>query len=136
MTNLNLKYPVIVFDKHNDSMSSISSYKKRFFITTREMIGFYTNIEVIDSLGNKYEIKKAEFEKNIIFSLLYLKMLVKVKPILKKPLSKISLDDLKVKAMNQVKLKPKFWLPVDTIEGIQEMVDNAKTYKELILIFK
>ena len=129
-------YPIIIFDKHNDSTGSISAYKKKFFTTTKDMIGFYKDIELIDSTGNRYEIEKGKFEKNLTFSLLYLKRLIKVKPVLKKTPSQINLEDLKIKVMIQIRLKPKPWLFLDTIDGIQKMVDNAKTYKELILIFK
>jgi len=85
---------------------------------------------MFDSQGFIYELDVAEFKKNKGFSLLYLKRMIEVKPILKKPPSQINLEDLKLKTMNQVKLKPKFWLSLDTIEGIQDMVDKARTYTE------
>ncbi|MCF6347917.1 MAG: hypothetical protein L3J20_06425 [Flavobacteriaceae bacterium] len=129
----NISYPIMAFD---DSDPMIYVYKKNFLISTKNLIGEYKNLSVIDSSGVEYKIKKAEFEKGKGFSLLYLKKMIKVKIILQQPSSEISLSDLKIRIMNKVKLKPKFWLPVDTIEGIQEMVDKAKTYKELILIFR
>jgi len=134
MINVHLNYPVFLFKKGNQNLYATN---KKLGLFSKGGGKFYKNLDVIDSKGYVYHLSNSSIKgkASILDSLRHLQPMYEMDLQFEK-IDEIKLKDLKVKAMNQVKLKPKFWLPVDTIEGIQEMVDNAKTYKELILIFK
>ena len=56
--------------------------------------------------------------------------------VLDKEVDQITLEDLKVMVMDKVKENKRKWLSLGPVNVIQDFVDEAKTYKELISIFR
>lgn len=136
MTNVNLNYPVFIF-KENDNILYATNEKLGFFSKGGGKF-FKGKVLVIDSKGYSYYLSKSSVKGSASFwvSTKYLQPMYEMNLEFETKPQIISLEDLKIKAMNQVKLKPKFWRSLDTIKGIQERVDKSRTYRELILIFK
>ncbi len=136
MINLKFSYPIFVFKKGDKNLYA-SDKKDKLEVYSKEGGKFYKELKVIDSNGYVYIMSSSSIKgkASIWDSIKHLQPMYEMDLVFEK-IDEITLKDLKIKAMNQVKLKPKFWLPIDTVEGIQEMVDKAKTFKELILIFK
>ncbi len=136
MINLIFNYPIMVFKKKD---KNLYAGNERLDIFSKGGGKFYKgDILVIDSQGKKFQLVKSSIKGRASFweSLKHIQPMYEMNLYFKQLPDNISLNDLKVKAMQQVALKPKFWSALDTFEGIQLLVDQAQTYRELILIFR
>lgn len=131
----NMKYPILIFKKNDNNIYAL---KSRFEIASVGGDEFYKNLTVINVEG---EIRYSKSVKvigraQLKYCLLYFQKMIEVKVSYKDEIDFISLDDLKIKIFNHIKKKPKKWLTLDTLEGIKELIDKAKSYEELFLIFR
>jgi len=140
--NNDIKFPVLLFEKNDSKMFGLN-YKYlmgdiRFFNKKTGDYSAFKNIEIIDSSGKLFFIKEVKKVNGIKLwdSLKMMGLMIRLEPIMNNKAELISLEEVKKRIMRYVKKHSKAWLELDTISGIQKMVDNAKTHKELILIFK
>lgn len=135
MGKYNFKYPLLFLKENEGHLSSMD--KDRFGLVSVGGGGFYKNLLIIDSDGQSIKITKINRIKNAPFKywIIYFQRMLEVE--YEYEIGKVySLDEAKEVAMAYVERKKKFWLALDTIDGIRERVNNAKSYTELYCIFK
>ncbi len=137
-----MKFPIIFFEKNDSKMFSLD-YKYfvgdiRFYNKESKEYSAFRNIEVIDSNGNLFYIKKMKKISGITLwdSIIKVGLMIKLAPILEKPTSTCTLKDLKTRVLSYIENHPKRYIAIDTNEGLKGMINEAKTFRELILIFK
>jgi hypothetical protein len=102
----------------------------------KESTVFNTNFEIIDSIGQKYFIKKLNNPRfSLYLSIKYIGCIYKVDPVYDY-LDKVSLDELKERVLKHVDKNGKLWKSVDDGRGIARMILEASSYEEVILMFK
>jgi hypothetical protein len=132
---MELNYPVVSFGKGN-VMHFARNQEELTTCNSRGLKnGFYNNLVVFDSMGNKIIVKGAEKIKGIgalwgfnIF--LNQKILVKLK--FSDEAIGISLEDTKEKIFKALKHDGHFWNSDGSLKRVQSLVHNAKSHKELI----
>ncbi len=137
-----IKFPVLLFEKNDSKMFGLN-YKYlmgdiRFFNKKTGDYSAFKNVEIIDSSGKLYFIKEVKKISGIKLwnSLKMMGLMIRLEPVMHKKTEFVSLEEAKIRIMQHVEKHSKIWLNLDTTNGIQKMIDNAKTHKELILIFK
>jgi hypothetical protein len=135
MTN-ELVFPILVFDKKTKRMIALDY--KYLMGDVRYIHVAFKGAVIIDSEGKVFKVKGVEKASGIKWwsSILKVGLMVKLKPILDSPIEHINLEELKHKIMEHVEKHPNHWLALDTVEGIQEMINQAQTFAEVIRIFK
>lgn len=131
-----LKFPIIIFEKDDRKMYALD-YK--FLMGDIRYIDVaFKNVEVIDSKGSLYKlkgVKKASGIK-ILESLKLVGLIVKLEPLIDGEVGSVSLSFLKERALKQVSSNSKYWLSIDTVEGMKARIDSAESFEELIRIFR
>ena len=128
----------------NPKTSDINAIKKKQMVADIRLLNdkknikkYQKNVIIVDSTGNKYnQIKKKAISGiSIWLSIYYAGKIVRVESVVEDEVGKISLFDLKTMIIEIIKEKPKKWLPLGPIGVIEEFLEEAKTYKEVMKIF-
>ncbi|QXP55824.1 hypothetical protein H0I25_17460 [Cellulophaga sp. HaHa_2_95] len=98
---------------------------------------YQKNVVIIDSQGNVYtQIRKKQTGGiSLWYSIVYLTKMVYVESVVEDEVGFMSVSELKTTIMEIIKKKPKKWLPLGPVNIIQEFLDEAKTYKEVMRVF-
>mgnify|MGYP006132484649 CR=1 FL=1 len=132
MTNTKIKFPVLLIRENDKFLYGI---KTDLGIISKGGETFYKKkrIEIYDSEGNHFELKKAELngKANWKISLKYFQQMYEMKLLFEKK-SKIELNQLKGEIINHMKKYKKHWLNIGTLDGLTKMVNNENSYSELI----
>lgn len=134
MRSTEYNYPLIAF-KEGDK--NIYASKSNFGIVPKGGDKFYKNLTVIDSAGKIYRLKSSRVKgaAPLMISLKFFQKMLEMELEFEE-LGVITLAELKAKIMDHVAKNSKHWLVLDTTEGIQEKIEAAPTFKDLILIFQ
>ncbi|MGC3945459.1 MAG: hypothetical protein QM762_13250 [Chryseolinea sp.] len=126
-------YPVMVFKQGH---KAIYAKDRDIGIVSKGGEKFYSNLTLIDSLGNVYTLTGASI-KGVAPLRICLRHLQRVWELDLEfsQAGTITLDELKAKIMQHVSKHHKYWLQLDNVPGIQAMVDRTNTFAELIRLF-
>lgn len=132
-----MNFPILVFDRGIDLI--VLDYK--FLMGDIRLVDqAFRNVEVVDSSGNLYKIKKVIKDSgiNLVESIKKVGLMVRLKPILEQDVKQISLVQLKDKIFEYVSANPKKWkdLDLDNSQNLKEAIYSAGSYEELIKYFK
>ncbi|MCF6347916.1 MAG: hypothetical protein L3J20_06420 [Flavobacteriaceae bacterium] len=134
-------YPVF-FIHHNTLDINARKLKEmvadiRFLNDKEHEKKYHTNVQIIDSKGSIFYLKRMRQigKVNIWLSILYSGKIVKVEPIVDCKNEHISLPELKILIMDIIKKKTRKWLPLGPLNVVQELVDEANSYIEIMHIF-
>lgn len=122
----------IVVRKKNEMIAD-----QRFLNDEKHKQKYDKNVTIIDSTGKMFFQTgvRSIGGVNLWLSIWHVGKILKIEPILEEKEESIKLDDLKVLVMNIVRKKPQKWLPIGPVGVIQELIDEALTYKEVMQIF-
>ena len=135
-----LKYPVIAIPR-NDNMVYVYLREKDLKLTSEELLSKldYRNIELIDSSGHKYRIKKA-------FKVKYLALwgfnpLLKGRQILidfdyDPDVEQVSLSDFKKNVINRVDKTKHIWQSGWEISELKGAVADSTSFEEIAYLLK
>jgi hypothetical protein len=134
MENQNLNYPVMIFKKGHKQIYSLN---KNFGIISKGGASFYKDLTIIDSMGNVYTLGdvKIKGRASILTCFLHFQIMLELSVSLNNE-GVISLEALKEKIITKIKENSKFWLVLDTVEGIEKMITEKDNYEDLIRIFR
>jgi hypothetical protein len=128
-----INFPALVIDK-----SSIVRINYRFLVGDKRLIRQgYRDVLIVDSEGNCFDTKEVEQSGglSLYYSIKLIGLMVKLNPVLKQPVFKISIEELKGKLIALVNKHPQKFsalLPKQTL--IQE-IKEANSYIAIINIF-
>ena len=133
--NYNYKYPLLFFKKNNNHLSAMK--QKRFGLVSSGAGDFYKKLLVIDSDGQSILITKIIGKKtaSFIYCIIYFQKMLEIEYEYEIG-EKYSLEEVKIKVMEYVRKRPKYWLSLDTIDGINQRVNAATSFSDLFLIFR
>jgi|SRR5690606_4156769 len=135
-----LRYPVIAVPR-NDNMVYVYFREKELKSTSEELLRKldYGNIELIDSSGHKYRIKKA-------FKVKYLGLwgfnpLLKGRQILidfdyNPEVEQVALSDFKKDIINRVDKTKRIWQSGWDISELKEAITNSSSFEEIAYLLK
>lgn len=129
-----MKFPILVFDRKLDLI--VLNYK--FLMGDVRFVNqAFRNVEVVDSTGNLYKIKGVIKDSgiNLIESIKKIGLMVRLKPILKEDVKKISLVEFQDKIFKYVSSNPQKWQHLDNMENLKGIIYSTKSHEELIRIF-
>ena len=134
MKSKNHKYPLLIFKKQD---KNIYATKKDFGIVSKGGEKFYKDITIIDSTGDAYELEKATIKGKAKWyvSLRYFQPMWELDFVLRKE-STYNLSDVKKQIIDHIRKNPKHWLTLDGVERIEEKMEEARTFEDLIMIFR
>ncbi|ADV49651.1 hypothetical protein Celal_2360 [Cellulophaga algicola DSM 14237] len=139
--NNSIMFPAL-YVNHMTGDIGVYIRKKRIaaesFLRDKKHVKTYQkNVVIIDSQGNVYtQIRKKQAgEISLWHSIVYLTKMVYVESVVEDEVGFMSLSELKATIMVIVKNKPKKWLPLGPVNVVQEFLDEAKTYKEVMRVF-
>ncbi len=134
MTNSEIKYPILLIRENDNNLYGTSSrlgliskggesfYKKPIKFIDRD--GFVFNIKSITSKSSARLIDSVRYfqpMKQLIFEL--------------EESGRQNLADFKSEILKHIKIKPKHWLSLGTIEMIEEWVNEKQSIADLIKMF-
>jgi hypothetical protein len=130
---IDVKTPILIFKKGHKNL-----YAYEFaFMANKSLVSFYKDTTLVDSIGGIFEIESAARKGGIklLQSLKSLSLMVEVDPKIKS-VGKITLDELKDRIFAHVSSNAKHWLVLDTLDGMRERIYSARSFEELIRIFR
>lgn len=135
MTNSDINYPILLYRECDNKLYGIRSglgliskggesfYKKPIHFIDRD--GFVININAI----------AGKSRARLIDSIRYFQPMLQLSFEFEQSGRK-SLSELKIEIINHVKIKPKHWLSLGTIEMIEDWVNEKESISDLIMMFK
>ena len=128
-----MKFPALVISTDN-----IDLIRYRYFVADIRYINVgYKDVMIVDLNGDLYLVDgvKKSGGVSVWDSIKNMGWLVKIEPILKKPVKKIKLDELKEIVSNIIKRYPKKFSNLSDKSSLLGFIDKSKTIKELIEVF-
>lgn len=135
VTNIEFKYPVLLI---KDSDNNLYGTTKGIGLISRGGDSFYEQpIRMIDSAGHVFNLNKSKNIGRAKFfdSLRYFQPMQQMHLEFYQE-GQISLTELKNYILKHIKMKPKHWSSLGTINMIEKWVNEKDSISELILIFK
>lgn len=134
MTNLPIAFPAIGF---KDRDAGLYVFDQHIGIISKGGERFYKNLTLVDNQGQKYRLLGAKVKGKAGWrhSLKYMQPMFEM-DLTFEEIDFQTLAELKSDIMSHVSQHPKRWLSLDTVEGIQEMVDRSDSFEGLINLFK
>ncbi len=136
-----IKFPALFIHQNTSDINALKAKEMvgdiRFLKDKNHINKYEKNVIVIDRKGNKYhQVGIRQISKiNLWLSIKYAGKIVKVEPILKEEKEYITLPELKSLLIETINRKPKKWLPLGPLNIIQEYLDEANSYVEVMHIF-
>lgn len=97
---------------------------------------YNTDFEIIDSAGQCFLVKELINPKfSLWLSIKYIGSIYEVEPVYDY-LNTVTLIELKERVLKHVNKNKKFWNVVDDGRGLERMINEASSFKELIMMFK
>jgi hypothetical protein len=135
MNNLKIVYPIMII-KENDS--NLYALSKDLGLISKGGESFYKGkIKIIDKLGKLHELLsvKKTVKAKFIDSVRYFQPMHQMNLELNQ-IGQLTLNELKEIIIDHIRIKPKHWQLLGTIEMITEQVKETKEIPELIEMFK
>lgn len=135
MANSEIKYPILLIRENDNNLYGTCS---GLGLISKGGESFYKKpIRFIDRDGFVFSIKSivGKSSARLIDSIRYFQPMQQLTFEIKQTGRK-SLSELKSEIMNHVKIKPKHWLSLGTVEMIEEWVNEKETISDLIKMFK
>jgi len=135
-----LSYPIIVLSK-NDNMVYVYFKERDFNSTSEDLLKKidYTNLEVIDSLGHNYKIKRAYKVKYL--GLWGYNPLLKGRQILidfeyDSEVQVVSLESFKEEIIKKLEEKKKFWEASYDLQELKQSVYQSQSFSMIAQLLK
>lgn len=135
MIESDIKYPILLIRNGDKNLYGMN---KGLGLVSRGGDKFYEgSIQIIDKEGNVFKLKsilninKAKL-KDSIRHLQPMKLL----SFDFEKAGQINLDELKSEIKEHIKQSPKHWLSLGTVETIEELINEKKTFSQLINLFR
>ncbi len=139
--NKSILFPVLYLNYLTGDIGVYRTKKRiaaNFFLRDQKHVEKYQkNVALVDIEGNVYtQIRKKQVSGiSLWHSIVFLTKMVYVESVVEDEVDFMSLSDLKATILNIIKKKPKKWLPLGSIDVIEEFLDECKTYKEVMRVF-
>lgn len=107
-------------------------------LISKEGESFYNNpIEIIDQRGFVFAIRsiKGKNSARLIDSIRYFQPMQQLHFELERT-GERNLDELKSEILEHIKLKPKYWLSLGTLQMIEKWINEKQSIADLIRMFK
>lgn len=129
-------YPVLKFMENDRYMATIVAH----FISDKAFLNkssvYNTDFEIIDSAGQCFSVKELINPKfSLWLSIKYIGCIYQVEPVYDY-LNAVTLIELKERVLKHVNKNKKFWNAIDDGRGLERMINEASSFKELIMMFK
>lgn len=134
MINIEVKYPVILF-RNNDK--NIYRVNRDLGLISKGGDNFYKKkVKMVDRNGQTFELVKATNggKAKLINSLKYFQSMQQMNLEFQEGDS-LTLEEVKSLIREHIKLNPKKWLSLGTIDMIEEWIDQKKSHEELYKMF-
>lgn len=97
-----------------------------------------SDIQIVDSDGFLYDVKRLHSSKkiNVMQSIKCFSIMVDFVPELKGEPLQITLEYLKDRVKKHVIKHKAYWSPMDDGRGLEKMINDTESIKELILMFR
>lgn len=128
-----INFPALVI-----SASSIDKLTYRYLVGDKRLLSRgFRNVQIVDILGNCHDTERVVQSGglSLFYSIKLVGYMVKVSPILKQPVYKISIPDLRNKLITIVRSYPKKFSALRDKVSLIEQLENSMTYSELINSF-
>lgn len=133
--NSEIEYPILLKRKNDNNLYGINT---GLGLISKGGESFYKkSIQIVDQRGFVFNIKSiiGHNRARLIDSIRYFQPMEQLTFKLEQTGQK-NLDELKSDILEHVKLNPKHWLSLGTIDMIEEWVNEKKTIADLIKIFR
>jgi hypothetical protein len=135
--NILLNYPIICLGE-KDSMIYLYSNYLDMRKTSEELLGIWNNFKLIDSQGLEYKV--LEVKKTGLRGIFGWHPLLKGKSIYVDYVFsegiKVDFNKLKYELINRVEKSKQFWKEAWSIKELRKAINEAKTFEELIVLFR
>lgn len=135
MTNSELKYPILLIRENDNNLYGTTS---GLGLISKGGESFYKKpIKLIDREGYVFKIKTIISKENarLIDSIRFFQPMQQL-TFEFEPLEQQNLTELKSNIIGHIKNKPSHWLSLETIEMIEEWVNEKESIVDLIKMFK
>jgi hypothetical protein len=142
--NNKIKFPILSFKKKDKFLYYFE--KEKEFLTTTELIlkqKVFEGLTIVDSDGFVYKFKHAKkigyvgfFGINPLLKGWWKDREIKIEMEFEPNVEKIELSALKQIALEKVEKSKQFWKEAWSIKELKNAINEAKTFEELITLFK
>jgi len=132
-----MKSPIMIFAINDGGMASMDALvisKSLLLIRGK----WNSDIQIVDSDGFLYDVKRLHSSKkiNVMQSIKCFSIMVDFVPELKGEPLQITLEYLKDRVKKHVIKHKAYWNPMDDGRGLEKMINDTESIKELILMFR
>jgi hypothetical protein len=135
--NILLKYPIICLSKKNHMIYLYSNYSD-MRKTSEDLLGIWSDVKIIDSQGLEFKIN--EVKKTGLRGIFGWNPLLKGKSIYVDFVfsdgKNVDFVTLKNEIINRVEKTKQFWKEAWSIKELKNAINEAKTFEELISLFR
>lgn len=132
-----MKSPIMIFTVNDGGMASMDALViSKSLLLKRDK--WNSDIQIVDSDGFLYDIKRVHGSNkiNVMQSIKRFSIMVDFVPELKGEPLQITLEYLKDRVKKHVIKHKAYWSPMDDGRGLEKMINDTESIKELILMFR
>lgn len=128
-----INFPALVIGK-----SKIDKVNYSYLVADKRYVSIaFKDVLIVDVQGNCFDTEKVVQDGgfDFFYSIRLIGCIVRVKPILKQPVYKINIQELKNRMVHIIKLYPSNFFQISDTASLVDQVNSSVTFNELINLF-
>jgi hypothetical protein len=131
--NNNISFPAIVINR-----ATIDKINYKHLVCDKRILNSaFRHVLIVDSLGKCFDIEKVIQSGgiNLFYSLRLIGIMVKVEPVLNKPVYEIAIEELKNILIEIIRRNPANFLALNSPDTLIAKLKSCSSFKEVVDVF-